>query len=108
MAETPEKTENPAPDIAAATLLKQLGYDVDAGGPLYYLSLARFLQSITDAEKKEAETPAGLLLVLHRRLDAKKNAEVPKEEKTQTPAFWIGLGVATILAVLIIKQTDSD
>ena len=93
-----------APSIAAATLLKKLGYDVDAGGPLYFISLAKFIATCTEEERKLADTPEGLLLVLHRKLDAKLNAEAPKEPIS--PAMWIGIGVAAIAAIFLIKGDD--
>jgi len=101
-----EEFDQRAPDIAAATLLRQLGYSVDAGGPLYYLSLAKFLQGATEEERKKADTPEGLLMVLHRRLDAKKNAEAEKEKIS--PLGWLGIGVGILGALWLAKQVDKE
>lgn len=99
-----EEFDKRTPDIAAAALLKQLGYSVDAGGPLYFLSLGQFLQKCSDEEKKLAMTPEGLVMVLHRRLDAIKNAEA--EKNGPTPLMWVGIAVAAALAIFLIKETD--
>lgn len=115
MAETPEtpsmskeEFDKRAPDIAAASLLRQLGYNVDAGGPLYYLALAKFLQGATDAEKKMADTPEGLLMVLHRRLDAKKNAALEAAGPQISPLGWVAIVGGIIGALWLAKNADKD
>lgn len=106
-AETPTATDpDRAPNIAAALLLRELGYDVDEGGPLYFVALAKFLMGASDAEKKQAETPQGLILVLRRRLDAKKNAEASRDR--MSPTTMLGIGAAVLALILIVKKVGED
>lgn len=85
-----QEADNKNANLAAALLLKQLGYNVDDGGVLYFMALAKFLQAASVEERKMAETPEGLLLVLHRHLDAKKNAEAEKNPPNLPLIFGIG------------------
>lgn len=84
-------------NLAAALLLKQLGYNVDDGGVFYFMALAKFLQSASVEERKLAETPEGLLLVLHRHLDAKKNAEAEKNPPNLKLVFGIAAAGLALL-----------
>lgn len=99
-----ENEENRAPDIAAAVLLKELGYEVDAGGPLYFAALTKFLMSASIEERKKAETPEGLLLVLRRRLDAKKNAEAAANPPSMK--FIIGVGIAAAALIFLANRAE--
>lgn len=89
---TPAAVERSATSVASE-LLRKLGYNADDGGPLYYVALAKFLQAATDEEKKQADSPAGLVLVLRKRLDAKLNAEA---EAKGVPVGYIIGGLAAL------------
>lgn len=91
---SPEQT----PVILSAKLLRALGYPADEGGALYYYGLAKFLEQATVEERAQADTPAGLVMVLRKRLDAKLAKEAGPTDETGMK-IGIGLGILALFGL---------